>query len=102
MDARLKNYFDKNRNLVERALRQGIQTLEASADAEAEWVEAVLELAGGTADFSEGCTPGYYNNEGQPSRASQQNGFYFGGPTGFVDILEKWRADGEMQGLELG
>jgi len=46
------------------------------------------------------CTPGYYNNEGRPGRIGRQNGFFFGGPTEFVEILEKWRAGGDMKGLE--
>ena len=73
----------------------------ASEQAEAEWVATVVEMADRTSEFSENCTPGYYNNEGQPGKASRQNFFYFGGPTEFVDILESWRADGEMKGLEI-
>ena len=48
-----------------------------------------------------GCTPGYYNNEGQPSQKSRQNSFFFGEPEEFVKLLEGWRADGGMKGLEL-
>jgi len=83
------------------ALARGIQRLEVSTEAEAEWVDAVVQHAGMTLEFSQNCTPGYYNNEGQPSEASRQNGFYFGGPTEFVKILEDWRADGSLKGLEL-
>jgi len=36
-----------------------------------------------------------------PSRQTRQNFFYFGGPTEFIEILENWRADGKMRGLEL-
>ncbi len=88
--------------IIERALDKGIRSLEVSKEAEAEWVDSVVRLAASTADFAEQCTPGYYNNEGQPGKTSRQNSFYFGGPTKFVEILEAWRADGEMQGLELG
>ncbi len=51
--------------------------------------------------FSDGCTPGYYNNEGKPGPITGQNGFFFGGPTEFVEILAKWREDGDMKGLNL-
>jgi cyclohexanone monooxygenase len=88
--------------IIERALDQGIRSLEVSEAAEAEWVDAVVQLAERTAEFGENCTPGYYNNEGQPGETSRQNGFYFGGPTEFVKILEDWRAEGGMKGLELG
>ncbi len=86
--------------IIQRALEKGIQSLEVSEEAEAEWVDAVIRLADRTTAFGEQCTPGYYNNEGMPGRKSRQNGFYFGGPTEFVKILEDWRADGGMKGLE--
>jgi hypothetical protein len=86
--------------IIEQALDQDIQSLEVSEEAEAEWVNTVLRLANGRAGFSEQCTPGYYNNEGKPGRRTRQNFFYFGGPTEFVEILEAWRADGGMKGLE--
>jgi cation diffusion facilitator CzcD-associated flavoprotein CzcO len=86
--------------IVERALSQDIRSLEASAEAEAEWVDSVLELADGRSEFAEQCTPGYYNNEGKPGRITRQNFFFFGGPTEFVELLESWRADGSMKGLE--
>jgi cyclohexanone monooxygenase len=88
--------------IIERALDRGIQSLEASEKAEAGWVDAVIQFGGRTTEFSEHCTPGYYNNEGQPTKSSRQGGFYFGGPTEFVEILEAWRADGNMKGLKLG
>jgi cyclohexanone monooxygenase len=88
--------------IVKRALDEPIHSLEASEEAEAEWVDSVLRLAEDRSEFSEQCTPGYYNNEGKPGRHTRQNFFYFGGPTGFVELLEAWRADGNMKGLELG
>jgi len=86
-------------HIIERALGAGVKSLEVSEEAEAEWVEAVIQFGNRTAEFAEHCTPGYYNNEGQPSSTSLQNGFYFGEPTEFVKILEDWRADGTMKGL---
>jgi cyclohexanone monooxygenase len=86
--------------VVDRALRDGTRTVEVTAAAEAEWVETIIARSVISADFAEQCTPGYYNNEGMPSAASRQNGFFFGGPMEFVEILEQWRADGTMPGLE--
>ena len=76
------------------------ESLEVSEEAETEWVGAVVQFGDRTIEFSEHCTPGYYNNEGQPGKASRQGGFYFGGPKEFVEILEAWRADGSMKGLK--
>jgi cation diffusion facilitator CzcD-associated flavoprotein CzcO len=87
--------------VVGAALERGVTRLEASAEAEAEWVAAVIEKTSSTLEFSQNCTPGYYNNEGQPTEKSRQNGFYMGGPTEFAEILERWRATGRLEGLEL-
>jgi hypothetical protein len=86
--------------IVEHALDEDIRQLEVSEQAEAEWVEAVVRFGDRTTEFAEQCTPGYYNNEGKPSESSRQNGFYFGGPREFFEILEAWRTEGDMRGLE--
>ena len=75
--------------------------IEAEPAAEAEWVQAILNTAILRQKFFEECTPGYYNNEGQPSPAAVRNGSYGGGPIAFVKILEAWREEGGLKGLEL-
>ena len=75
--------------------------VETSEEAEAAWVETILELAQNNQEFLESCTPGYYNNEGKPGERSQRNGFYGAGPIAFVKLLEEWRAAGDLAGLEI-
>jgi len=86
--------------VIHRALELGVRSVEVSAEAEAEWVEAILARADLAAEFAEQCTPGYYNAEGTVGQTSRQNGFYFGGPTEFAELLEQWRAEGTMKGLQ--
>jgi hypothetical protein len=74
---------------------------EESADLSPEGLERSLERSEDRAEFAEQCTPGYYNSEGKPGRHTRQNFFYFGGPMEFVELLEAWRAEGGMKGLEL-
>ena len=81
------------------ALERGIHRIEASEAAVGSWVDAVVER-GARLGFSEKCTPGFYNNEGQADDRSRQGSFYFGGPTEYAEILEAWRADGRLDGLE--
>jgi cation diffusion facilitator CzcD-associated flavoprotein CzcO len=88
-------------HIVAAAQARGVKRLEATAEAEAAWVAAVIDTTSSTLEFSQSCTPGYYNNEGQPTEQSRQNGFYMGGPTEFAEILERWRADGRLDGLAL-
>ena len=89
-----------NVKIFENALDQGIEILEVSEKAEAEWVDRVIACGDRTIEFSENCTPGYYNAEGQADARTRQGGFFFGGPTEFAEILEAWRADGRLEGME--
>jgi len=86
--------------IISRALNDDTKTLEVSEEAEAEWVDNVLQHSIDREDFFELCTPGYINNEGSHRKQFRQNGFFFGEPTEFKKILEDWRAEGGMKGLE--
>ena len=87
--------------IVGHAREHGIRTIEAAEDAEAEWVQTIVDLAQNNRAFLESCTPGYYNNEGKPGDRGARNGFFGGGSIGFIKLLEAWRAQGELTGLEL-
>ncbi len=77
------------------------RTVETSSAAEDAWVQTIVDKAILRQAFLEACTPGYYNNEGRPSAMVARNGPYGGGPIAFVQILQDWRAAGDLAGLEL-
>jgi cation diffusion facilitator CzcD-associated flavoprotein CzcO len=87
--------------IVKHAVDRQVRKVEISKQAEAEWVETIITQSRRRAKFSEECTPGYYNNEGKASTITAQNGPYGGGPVAFVQILEDWRAQGALEGLDL-
>ncbi|MGB0621416.1 MAG: flavin-containing monooxygenase [Myxococcota bacterium] len=87
--------------IISRALQEDIDAVEASEEAEAGWVGRVLDAAGARGGFIDSCTPGYYNNEGKPGEASTQNGYFFGEPGEFMQILKDVQADGGLTGLEI-
>ena len=87
--------------LVRSALDEGVVVMEASQQAEDDWVATIVELSGTNNAFFESCTPGYYNNEGHPTRVSRQNGWFGGGSIGFIQLIEAWRDKGTLEGLEL-
>jgi cation diffusion facilitator CzcD-associated flavoprotein CzcO len=87
--------------IVDHALANEIATVEVTADAEAAWVRTVIEKSRISLPFLESCTPGYYNNEGQPRKRAAQNSTYGGGSIEYFQILADWRADGSLPGLEL-
>ena len=87
--------------IIKTGVDQGLQKIEVTEESQAQWVQQCIDKARDAGDFLESCTPGYYNNEGQTSELSAQNGFYGGGSIEFFKILEDWRAEGHLKGLEL-
>jgi cyclohexanone monooxygenase len=87
--------------IVRQAVDRGVRSVEVSEAAEQEWVDTVIALARFSRQFLEECTPGYYNNEGKPGALNGQNGFYGGGSVQFFRVLDEWRAEGQLRGLEL-
>jgi cation diffusion facilitator CzcD-associated flavoprotein CzcO len=83
------------------ALEHGVTEVETSLRAEAAWVDTVVARSTATAERAKTCTPGYYNREGQADAKTRQGSFFFGGPTEYADILQAWRANGDMEGLEI-
>jgi len=83
------------------ALEHGASEIEASRSAEAAWVATVVQRSALTAERAKTCTPGYYNREGKADAKTRQGSFFFGAPTEYADILETWRANGDMEGLEI-
>ena len=87
--------------IVRQCVDRQARVVEASQEAEEAWVDEIMKVAVFNRRYLEECTPGYYNNEGQPSEAAIRNGFYGGGSVAFIKILEDWRADNSLPGLEL-
>ena len=87
--------------ILSEAADRGVTVIEADADAEAAWVDTIVGLSQMNQRFLESCTPGYYNNEGKPGERSVKNGSYGAGSIAFIKVLEQWRADGTLPGLEL-
>jgi cyclohexanone monooxygenase len=86
--------------IVRKAIDEKVAALEVTAEAEQAWVDQCLAKAASVGDFFENCTPGYYNNEGKVGERSAQDGFYGGGSVEFFAILEAWRKQDALAGLE--
>ena len=87
--------------IVEQTLGQPEQVFEATPEAVAGWVRTVKESAYANAGFAESCTPGYYNNEGQPTVGPGWfGGTYGGGARAFFALLRDWRAQGGLEGID--
>jgi cyclohexanone monooxygenase len=88
-------------HLLKEVKARRLRTLEASAQAEADWVETIVKYSVARQPFLNECTPGYYNNEGKPNERTARNSQYWRGPMVFIRLLDKWRQDGTLPGLEV-
>ena len=90
--------------IIDEVKKRGKQIAEPTIEAEQQWVDHIVELAGSGAaasKFLQDCTPGYYNREGQPTTANVQNSTYVPGINAFNKLLKDWREAGTMDGVEL-
>ncbi len=96
----LKEQTEHTAHIIKHCMDRGADYVEATQEAEQEWVATIRRLATLNQDFLLDCTPGYYNNEGQPENPnSLQAGNYGLGPEAFFDLLRQWREDGALAGL---
>jgi cyclohexanone monooxygenase len=86
--------------IVREALDRGCEEVEVTKDAQEHWVSFLLTGPGRMIN-SPDCTPGYYNNEGQPNAAARYAVGYPAGPAAYFRYLDEWRRSGKFEGLEL-
>jgi cyclohexanone monooxygenase len=86
--------------VIERTKAEQAKVFEPSQAAEEAWVAEIDRVALQREAFLSECTPGYLNYEGDLSILNTRNGPYGAGPNAFFKLLQDWRAEGEMQGLE--
>ncbi len=88
--------------MMTEARERGAEVIETTVEAEDAWVAEIRRAAAMGTRFYTECTPGYYNNEG---KLGNPLGFFAGtyieGPIKFIQLLDEWRADGELAGVEL-
>ncbi len=88
-------------HIVQHAQTVAATTIEATPDAEQDWVSTIVQNAMIAETFQKECTPGYYNNEGQSEKINRQNATYGGGSMAYFQILQAWRDDGKLAGLRI-
>jgi len=88
--------------IVDHALAVGADEVEVTEAAEQAWVERLEAGAVARMTNSPDCTPGYYNNEGQPTgrRGTLNSMGYPEGPVAYFQYIDAWRNSGEFDGLD--
>ena len=86
--------------LIRTLLDSGVDTIEVTAEAEADWVRFHEEMSVELQKTWKECTPSYFNQEGKADERILRNGALGKSPTELREILAKWREDG-MPGLTM-
>lgn len=88
-------------SVVAHALAVDAEEVEATEQAEKSWVQRFEDDPGGFLGDPD-CTPGYYNNEGQPAgrRERLNAGRYPEGPVAYFHYIDRWRTRGDFEGLD--
>ena len=87
--------------------KRQVRVANVSAEAEQKWIEDQLSAGSAQAQLSlggspESCTPGYYNQEGTHERYRDVRMESYGKGLGaYRHVLDSWRAENELTGLEL-
>ncbi len=87
--------------LISSCVDQGINTIEATPEAEEEWHGILLRTAGKIAGYSISCAPGYYNSEQGQNPKARRNLTYTGSLLDYVGFLERWREEPGFPGAKV-
>lgn len=85
--------------MVAHAEETGAKEIEVGEEAQKAWIELLMSGPGLMLGSTE-CTPGYYNNEGQPTELSKYMVGYPAGAQAYFKYLDDWLASGEFEGVE--
>jgi cyclohexanone monooxygenase len=87
--------------VIRHAQDVGANEVEVTQEAQDAWIELLLTGMGRMMMGSPDCTPGYYNNEGQPmGDAAKYNVGYPAGAFAYFQYIDDWRRSGKFEGLE--
>jgi cation diffusion facilitator CzcD-associated flavoprotein CzcO len=84
--------------------KQGVAVFDVNADAEADWIQQIIDTYVDPSGVMSACTPSRLNNEGDPGAIRPRDtnfGRGFGDYFAYRGLLEKWLASTELDGLDL-
>lgn len=86
--------------IISEALKRGIKAIEPTAEAQADWVQTMAPSTEFAKYLQSECPPGYLNNESGKFRYYLGE-FYLAGFTAFEQLLQQWRDQGSLEGLDI-
>jgi len=87
--------------IIDQCLKEGVKSMEVTADAEERWHEIIEAKHVDHQKFYEECTPGFLNNEGNfQDKPTYIGATYGGGPLEYEEVIAKWRRDDMKRDIE--
>ena len=81
---------------------EGIETIEATPEAEEDWLMVLYGAAAPVAAYAATCTPSFYNSEQQaPDAKAARNLVYAGSLLDYLGHLDRWREAGDLAGTRV-
>ncbi|MFM7059788.1 MAG: flavin-containing monooxygenase [Actinomycetes bacterium] len=87
--------------LIRHCLDEHIASIEATVEAEDDWLQTLWQRSGAIAQYNRTCTPSYGNSEGAKTMLAARGAVYPGSLMAYVRLLEAWRATGTLEGTRV-
>jgi len=88
-------------HIISETMKRGATVVEPAAEAQDEYVRRFEELEPDASAFLSECPPSYFNNEGESNPKWALFRPWGQGWDAFMDMLDEWREQGELEGLNL-
>ena len=88
-------------SLIDHCRQQGIASIEATVEAEDEWLQTLWQRSGAIAQYNKTCTPSYGNSEGAKTMLAARGAVYPGSLLAYTAVLEEWRNAGTLEGTRV-
>lgn len=87
--------------LIKHCLTEGIASIEATVEAEDEWLQTLWKRSGAIAQYNKTCTPSYGNSEGARTMLAARGAVYPGSLMAYAALLADWRNAGTLEGTRV-
>jgi cation diffusion facilitator CzcD-associated flavoprotein CzcO len=87
--------------LIDHCLTEDIASIEATVEAEDEWLNTLWQASGPLARYNQTCTPSYGNSEGARTMLAARSAVFPGSLMDYAAHLEKWRDAGDLEGTKV-
>jgi len=87
--------------MIDHCRQEGIASIEATVEAEDEWLNTLWQASGPLARYNLGCTPSYGNSEGSRTMLAARSAVFPGSLMDYAAHLERWRDAGTLAGTRI-